>query len=462
MTDLRRHAARDVVRITAVLGVLTLPLAACDVDSLLDIEDPDIVNPNVLADSASLPAFRAAAIGDFSVAYDDDDSQITYSGMLADEWINSETFDTRIEIDLRRISEDNSNVQEVTRNLYRARTTAESAAEAYERFEPVSEGHAEVLSLAGLTYTLFAENYCSGVPFSRLTPEGTFEFGKQETTEEILSGDERALGRFDEALEVATAAEAEEQTYLAQVGKGRVLLDLGRYQEAADAVAGVPTDFAYVIAHSENTTREQNGVFTFNVISERVSVADREGGNGLPYRENYLDGDPRTPWERTPDDDVGFDRSTPQYNNLKYASRSAETPVATGVEARLIEAEAALAAGDVGTFRAKLNEARAEQGVTPLEAADIPATAEGRVDLLFQERGYGLWLTSHRLGDLRRLIRQYGRDQSEVFPVGEYHKDVQGGVYGDDVNLLISVDERNNTEFSGIPTNQSLCLDREA
>jgi hypothetical protein len=36
-----------------------------------------------------------------------------------------------------------------------------------------------------------------------------------------------------------------------------------------------------------------------------------------------------------------------------------------------------------------------------------------------------MYLTIHRWGDMRRLIRQYGRTQDKVFPTGTYFK---GGV----------------------------------
>ena len=55
-------------------------------------------------------------------------------------------------------------------------------------------------------------------------------------------------------------------------------------------------------------------------------------------------------------------------------------------------------------------------------------------------------------GDLRRLIRQYGRTQDNVFPVGTFFK---GGNYGTDVNFPVHVDEQNNPEFTG-------CADRNA
>jgi hypothetical protein len=59
----------------------------------------------------------------------------------------------------------------------------------------------------------------------------------------------------------------------------------------------------------------------------------------------------------------------------------------------------------------------------------------------FKERAYDLWLTSHRLGDLRRLVRQYDLSPSTVFPSGEYAK---GGSYGTDMNFPIPVDAQFN------------------
>lgn len=79
---------------------------------------------------------------------------------------------------------------------------------------------------------------------------------------------------------------------------------------------------------------------------------------------------------------------------------------------------------DLVAFLARINEVRASFG---LGAVTIPATAAGQVDLLFKERAYTMWLTAHRLGDMRRLIRQYGRSASAVFPSGAYHK---AGAYG--------------------------------
>jgi hypothetical protein len=57
-----------------------------------------------------------------------------------------------------------------------------------------------------------------------------------------------------------------------------------------------------------------------------------------------------------------------------------------------------------------------------------------------------------RLSDLRRLIRQYGRTQDQVFPTGAFHK---GGNFGADVKLPVPDAELTNPNFKG-------CLDRKA
>jgi hypothetical protein len=119
-------------------------------------------------------------------------------------------------------------------------------------------------------------------------------------------------------------------------------------------------------------------------------------------------------------------------------------PLATGVEARMIEAEAALKKGDVTTYLAKLNDARTTvTGLTPLTD---PGSTAARENLLFRERAFWFWGTAHRLGDLRRLVKDYKRDAESVYPTGPYFK---GGAYGKDVVLIPAQAEKNNTEFTG-------------
>jgi hypothetical protein len=369
------------------------------------------------------------------------------SGLFTDEFLNSETFPTRIEVDQREITVVNSTMENIFRALSRARASAERAADRYREFAPNTEGHAEVLSLAGYSYVLFGENYCSGVPYSTLTEADVLEFGDPQTTTETFT---RALQKFDSAATAAADAENDDLANLAAVGKGRTLLDMGNVAGAAAAVAGVPTDFHYDILHSVNSVRQENGIYEKTYLEGRWAVSDVEGENGMPF---VSADDPRV---QVVDGGVGFDGSTPLILQTKYPERASPVVLADGIEARYIEAEAALA--NPVTFLALLNEARAAAGGSPpLTAADIPATTAGRVDLLFRERAFSLFLTAHRLGDLRRLVRQYGRAPESVYPTGDYFK---GGVYGSDYNFPIPQPERNNPNIGEPALELKNCLDR--
>ena len=285
------------------------------------------------------------------------------------------------------------------------------------------------------------------MPLSSALASGELVFGEPLTTAEMFQD---AVTVFDQAITAAGSATTEQ--YLARVGKGRALLGLGQFAEAAQAVAPVPTSFVYIVEHSANSLREQNGMYHLSAVDRQYSVSEQEGGTGLPYRSAD---DARVPWTRI-EGEVGQDGSTPFFRQLKYPDYGASVPLATGAEARLIEAEAALRVGNyavpgTGTL-AILNDLRAGAGLDPLTPAATPTAQE---DQLFDERAYWLYLTAHRLGDLRRLARPqssggYGRDAETVFPTGPYFK---GGVYGADVNLPVPVDELNNPNFTE-------CLDR--
>ena len=70
---------------------------------------PDVVLPKDISGPAALPSAFAAAIGDFQVAYaggygnglDNNEGLAQMTGLLADEFIDAETFNTRIEVDRR-------------------------------------------------------------------------------------------------------------------------------------------------------------------------------------------------------------------------------------------------------------------------------------------------------------------------------------------------------------------------
>ena len=440
-----------------VLAPAALVLAAgC---GLLDTDQPNIVEPGDLDSPAGADALRVGAISDFGFAKDGDgdlnlgrtDGQVLLSGLMADEFVLSTTPPTEQEVDQRRMFTNNSTIYDLYWHLQRARAAAERAVEALRLHDPTPDEETpdvgEMLSLAGFSYVYFGEDFCSGVPASRLVGD-TIAFGTPRTTTETL---DTAVARFDEALAdagVATPSEGHEEdalaiTNLASVGKARALLNLGDFAGAAAAVAAVPTDFVYASEHAAAPARLQNAIYNYST-GFLWSLSDEEGGAGLPYRSAA---DPRIPFEDP--EDVGLDGSTEQFILLKYGGPDADVPVADGIEARLIEAEAALQAQDLGGMTDILNALRDLQGLDPVAT---PGTFDEGVDLLFSERAFWLFATGHRLGDLRRLIRQYGRDQAQVFPTGSY---VKGGSYGTDVNIPLPLEVENNPNSQG-------CLDRNA
>jgi len=429
-------------------SLVALVLMACSPEKILDVTDPDIIDPKNANSPSGAIALHAGAIGEFSFAIVGDnganEGQILVGGLMTDEYMHSGTFPTRLEYEQRKALEDNGTLTGVFRNLQRARWLSEEAVTKLRAFAPTPASRvAEMFALAGITYVFAAETYCSGVPFS--DPDGTPPLGIPLTTTEML---DTAIARFDSSLAVTADSSATIRN-LARVGRARALLNKADFAGAAAAVAGVPDAFVYNTTHTTTTGRQNNGVHFFNWLSERWSVADTQGINGLNFRSA---GDPRVVATRDPvGAGVGFDANTPQWNLQKFPTRTTPVPIASGLEARLIQAEALLASNPGGWLTA-LNNIRATMITPALPALADPGTQVAREDLHFRERAFWLFATGHRLGDLRRLIRQYNRTEDGVFPTGLHFK---GGLYGDDVNLPVPFSERNNPNFTG-------CLNRGA
>lgn len=416
---------------------------------LLDTDQPNIIDPGEIGSPEGAQALALGALADFTFAKDGDgtlfeDGLILASGLLADEFVHSTTPPSQQEVDQRTTADINPTLSDAYRNLHKARAGLENAATALRQFLVAPDETAdigEMRSLAGYTYVYFGESFCSGVPFSRASGDSLI-FGNPETTAQMF---ERAVASFDAALaEPGLVVDDGTITSLAAVGRGRALLNLGLFAEAAAAVQTVPTEFVYATEHADSPIRLQNAIWAYT-NGGMWSVADAEGGVGLPFRTAE---DPRVPSFDT--EDTGLDLITDQFNLLKYPEASADVPVADGIEARLIEAEAQLQATDIAGMTTTLNDLRAAFPDLALDPLSDPAGTDEAVDLLFAERAFWLYATGHRLGDMRRLIRQYGRTEDTVFPTGDYHK---GGTYGTDVNFPLPIEEENNPNSTG-------CLDR--
>ena len=443
--------SRRVIRPASAILLACGVAAGCS-SSTLEITDPDVLNVGDYQTVAGATPLRLGALQDFQNVFSGNlsiENVVIVTANISDEIYSTDTFDDRLFPNQRAMVENLPAMDGFYRNLHRAREGATQAILVLQKFAPTPvQNIGELYALRGYTETFFAETYCSGVPFSG-QKDGVTYFGDPLTTAQIYS---RALASFDSAL--AASGTSTTVQNLARIGRGRVLLNQGQFAQAATAVSGVPTSFKYLTAHSTSSGRQENGVWNaLSIANSRYAIVNREGGNGIDWLRTPAD--PRIPW--TPSTRVGFNgTSTNLPTQGKYA-RTGSAAVAEGVEARLIELEAQLRA-DTQEARdavfAGLNSLRST-GITPAMAplpGSAPTTQAAAVSLLFEERAIWLYLTGHRLGDLRRLIRQYGRTANAVFPTGNLPSPL-AGTYGNDVNAPVPFDERNNPKFKG-------CLDR--
>jgi hypothetical protein len=431
-------------RVPAIAVVLALmpALSACDLDTLLEAEDPFTVTPGVARDTANLGTLYAGARAQFAQAFgglqNREGGVVMVSGLMSDELFSSDNFNTRRAVDMRNIDYEISNASSdhAFQYLQRARAEALNAIDLYAESPRRGDArHAELYSIAAYSVLMLVENFCTGIPLSRISETGV-EFGTPLSAAELYA---LAISYFDEALAQPNAGAT--QLNLARIGKARALIDTEQYAAAAQTVAQVPTNFSFQIEYAAGSFYTPNPIFNMNNEEKRISVSLQEGtGNrGLPFG-TVAPTDPRI--RISPTSVASNSGDVPAWLQLKYANASADIPLATGVEARLIEAEAQLNKGASSAYLGTLNTLR---GTIGLGSLSDPGTAAGRVDQFFAERAYWLWLTGHRLSDLRRLIRQYGRTQAQVFPTGSTP---YGLPYGTSVTLPVPFEEINNPNYT--------------
>ena len=442
---------RRLLRPASVAFLAVGVAAGCSTETLLDVIDPDVLNVGEYATAAGATPLRLGVVQDFQNVFSGNvnlESVVVLTGNVSDEMYSTDTFDDRLFPNQRAMNDNLPALDAFYRNMHRARSGATRAIGVLKIVAPTPvQNIGELYALRGYTENFFAEIYCSGVPFSE--EEGSDPFGEPQTTGQIYT---RALASFDSAL--ASAGTDARVQNMARVGRGRVLLNQGQFASAATAVSGVPTSFTFRTAHSQASARQENGVWNaLSIPASRYAIVNNEGGNGIAWLKTPVD--PRFPWVASTR--VGFNgtsRNLP--TQLKY-ERTGGVVVSSGVEARLIELEAQLRADNQGgrdAVFAGLNTLRST-GITPGMPAlggTAPTTQAAAVSQFFEERAFWLYLTGHRLGDLRRLIRQYGRTANAVFPTGDLPSPL-AGTYGTDVTVPIPFDETNNPKFKG-------CIDR--
>ncbi|MHB1330335.1 MAG: hypothetical protein ACYC2K_19220 [Gemmatimonadales bacterium] len=437
----------------AAAMVIAAGSLGCSPGDLLEVQTPDIIDPRAVQSAAGANAVRLGALAQFTTATSGGESLLLLSGLFADEWINGDTFVDRHQFDKRDMLPANTFMATAVRNLHRARQSASQAVTLMGTYQPTAPAAqvAELHFVQAFLVNQAAENFCNGLVFSDVDVEGAVTYGTQITGVEAF---ERALGHATDGLAVLTGATAADVRirHALNLTRARILFNLDRPADAATAVAGIPTTYQYSINHGVSTSN--NNIWNWNNNARRYSVANNEGGNGLNFASAA---DPRVPVCRAPCPQGGVtqaareDGQQPLDVQQLWPTRESAVGLLKGVDARMIEAEAALRAGNAGAALDILNAARATLSLTPLTDA---GSAPDRLNQMMREKAFWAFGRGQRMGDLRRLVRQYGRAQNTVFPTGDWHK--AGGTYGSDVNMPIPQEESNNPNLNGT----AACIDR--
>ncbi|HYW32235.1 MAG TPA: RagB/SusD family nutrient uptake outer membrane protein [Gemmatimonas sp.] len=427
----------------AAAGALLSGAGGCSWADTIEVVDPDVINPQALASPAAATTLRNGVVLRLAQATSGGENVFLLGGLLADEWRSGDTFEQRNTTDQRTLIPENSFLAGAFRAPMRVYVESQTAIAVTRQYQPTPRANIGLMfALGGYAANLIGEHFCNGIPYSTIV-DGKVVDGAPEPFDNSFI---RAIAFADSALREVSgpAADSARVTHLASVVRGRALLNRGQFAAAAAAVTGVPTSFIYQAFHSANSTTNQN--WGLNSNSRRYVISDVEGGNGLPFRTAN---DPRIRTAAgTGTRRLAFDTETPFFETTNFAQFGPVT-LLSGIEARLIEAEAALRAGNPTQMLSTLNALRTQAvgGVAGLAPLTDPGTENGRVDLVMRERAFWMFGTGHRLGDLRRLVRQYNRPIESVYPTGIFHKG--GGTYGTMAVLPISFDERNNSNFTG-------------
>lgn len=437
--------------------LIGIGLSACSLDSLVDVdkrpEGSDVEHDFLDTREGSIGLLRSA-LGSLQEAISETSMNV---GLFTDELttrpegttdyssvsspnLQSSIKDSRLDLDMFPYG---TGIQFAPYGAFHAARVKSGYARHFLNRQPentVDYAISASYSIEGYSILMLAENICSGIPLTHTPYGGTAEYGKALTTDSLFKV---AISKFDSAL--AISHDSIRFSVLAKIGKGRALMSLGRYEEAALAVSSVeqgqffPLSFTDAIAPGQTQATHRFWTYTTGgaLLQRHIGyeTINQEGENGLIWFSDPNNLDPRLPVSvELRNGNIEF---TAVVRQRKFPSGTITFKLADWIESKLIEAEYLLSKND-NNWIDPVNAARQSVGLSGLTS---PASKNDKVDLLFKERAYWFFLHGTRLSDYRRLVRQYGRDIDTVYPVGEYNRSFQYYTYGDAVVFVPALGE---------------------
>lgn len=406
-----RSAAR--VAVISCVAFSVALVAACDgVSRLLEVQTPSQLaeDPYLVPQNAAL--ISASAVADYECALG---AYIVVSGLASGELVDGSQTAARWSYDRRAVLASDATYSTsscenigVYTPINTARYTNDQAVRVLEGWTDAQVPNRQRLiatnaAMAGFSLLLLGEGFC----------EGVINVGPSQTPAQLFDS---AEVRFTKALAAATTAADQNLINLARVGRARARINRGATAGAIADASSVPLAFVYNASADLNSARRNNRIFAQNNTNFAVTVAPAYrtltvAGNADP-RVRVTDGARNT-----------TDNQSRLWVQTKYTSLTANTPIATGVEAQLILAEAQGAGQGVAT----LNAIRARAGIA------LPALTNAEVaaftTTLVEERRRELYLQGNRWFDVKRFNLTLEPATGAVYPAGATA--AKGGVYAD-------------------------------
>lgn len=425
---------------TGLLGMF-VAVAACD----FDVTNPGPVQEEFLVEPSAQPAL----VSGMGRALAESMNWLAYTGAAVSREVHPSgstgSFGISQEWQRGMLADDEVNTH--WNNGQRARWLAESGIAIITENGESAPGLLSQANLwAGYSNRVLGDHMCNGV----------IDGGPQVAHTEYL---QRALNHFTTAMGAADADVA----MAAQAGRASVHQQLGDYASAVADAAGVPTDFIYLMPYYATEGDNQRMRLQFASAAEPYKAHSAR----FTWYEQYglsdfnPAGDPRMPFQVNldPDEDDGFEKGDAAtlccgrvgwFPQQKYPDSGSDMELSSGIEMRLIEAEAALngVGGDFNTAMTIVNDLRTAAGM-PTEVAATAAEAWG---FYMREHAIENWLEGRRFPAFRRWAAA-GVDMTLRHPLEQIDP---GGEQGDmshlaqqDLCFPISEGEKQtNTNFS--------------
>jgi hypothetical protein len=463
---MKRHIDRA-GRVATALAVVagSMLLGACNVkQELLAPQHPGVIDPGSVANTAAADALFVGALGIWKASMNgggnNTEALWNWQALFTDELQSGDTFSQRNDADSRNLQTNDGVLTPIYQAAQQARGRARDAINgliAYDQSALGKQHVGEMYLMMGYIEMELGESFCNGIPLGE-TVNGVPQYTQPLTDADVFK---TALTRLDTALTFLSASDAATVTIkqAVLVTRGRIKVDLGDFAGAAAEVASVPTSFQYNFDYSQQTFDNEWWIMGASVkrytVGDSVNVAGQIF-NAIPFARLN---DPRV--SVTNSGKPGEDNTT-IFINVNNWGRDDPIPALSGIDARLTEAEAKLQASDIAGMMTILNALRTSAQtlgifkVSALAAAPTPPDKTTATDFFFREKALWQFERGFRMGDLRRLVRQYGRTQDKVFPSGNFTRNgTPSGVYGTQVAFPVPDHELNNPNFHG-------CLDTKA